>query len=239
MRIYPVLDIKNGVAVHAVRGDRKRYAPLKSRLTQSSDPLVVARAMRAQLGLNELYIADLDALQGHAPANLALASTLEEDGFQLLLDAGVADVQSAQQVRKAGVDQVIVALETLPDPKCLGEIVRELGDDSVLFSLDLKDGVPLGDTSAWEGEQPAQLAAEAYEIGVRRMIVLDLAQVGSGDGPAHLPLLRELRRELPETELITGGGVRTGADLDTFKEVGVSGVLVATALHSGALDFSG
>ena len=148
MRIYPVLDIKNGVAVHAVRGDRKRYAPLKSRLTQSSDPLVVARAMRAQLGLNELYIADLDALQGHAPANLALASTLEEDGFQLLLDAGVADVQSAQQVRKAGVDQVIVALETLPDPKCLGEIVRELGDDSVLFSLDLKDGVPLGDTSA-------------------------------------------------------------------------------------------
>ena len=32
MRVIPVIDLKSGAAVHAVRGERERYRPLRSRL---------------------------------------------------------------------------------------------------------------------------------------------------------------------------------------------------------------
>jgi phosphoribosylformimino-5-aminoimidazole carboxamide ribotide isomerase len=57
MRVIPVIDLKSGAAVHAVRGERERYRPLRSGLVAGSDPVEVARAVREALGLGELYVA--------------------------------------------------------------------------------------------------------------------------------------------------------------------------------------
>src|SRR5947209_7775724 len=62
MRIIPVLDLKAGLAVHAVAGDRAYYQPIRSILHQGSDPIGLARAYRDKLGLSDLYVADLDAI---------------------------------------------------------------------------------------------------------------------------------------------------------------------------------
>jgi phosphoribosylformimino-5-aminoimidazole carboxamide ribotide isomerase len=81
-------------------------------------------------------------------------------------------------------------------------------------------------------------AAEALgrlgHSGVREVIVLDLARVGSGAGP-DVALVRELRARFPELELLAGGGVRDVADLRALGEAGAAGALVATALHSSAI----
>ena len=66
MRLIPVIDLKGGLVVHAVRGDRRRYAPLESRLVDGPQPDRVARAFW-QRGLREIYVADLDALGGAEP----------------------------------------------------------------------------------------------------------------------------------------------------------------------------
>src|SRR5258708_15280562 len=63
MRIIPVLDVMNGLAVRAVGGRRSEYRPLVSRLCASAEPLKVAHAFR-RLGHAELYLADLDAIGG-------------------------------------------------------------------------------------------------------------------------------------------------------------------------------
>ena len=44
MRVVPVLDIKNGRAVHAVQGKRAHYGPLRSVLHGSDDPIGIASA---------------------------------------------------------------------------------------------------------------------------------------------------------------------------------------------------
>ena len=64
MRIVPVIDIKGGVVVHARRGKRESYAPLRSPLVQSSEPVAVARALTTLCRTRILYVADLDALAG-------------------------------------------------------------------------------------------------------------------------------------------------------------------------------
>jgi phosphoribosylformimino-5-aminoimidazole carboxamide ribotide isomerase len=87
----------------------------------------------------------------------------------------------------------------------------------------------------WRDMQPLDLASLALRAGVRRMIVLDLADVGMGQGPNTLPLCRELRNLDPTAEIIAGGGVRGHDDLRALAAAGCDGALVASALHDGRL----
>ena len=89
---------------------------------------------------------------------------------------------------------------------------------------------------------PALAALDAGEAlarltraGLREVIVLDLARVGSGEGP-DVDLVGELHRRFPELALLAGGGVRDLADLRALAQAGAAGALVATALHGGAID---
>ena len=55
MKVVPVIDILNGVVVHAVRGKRSEYKPLQSSLSNSVDPVEVAKNFK-KLGFSELYV---------------------------------------------------------------------------------------------------------------------------------------------------------------------------------------
>jgi phosphoribosylformimino-5-aminoimidazole carboxamide ribotide isomerase len=111
--------------------------------------------------------------------------------------------------------------------------VRDLGT-RVVFSLDLKSGAPLAN-EGWGGGDAWSTAVQAAGLGVRRMLVLDLARVGSGGGPGTLDLCARLAAAHPGLEVSAGGGVRGRADLLRLKGCGVRAVLVASALHDGSL----
>jgi phosphoribosylformimino-5-aminoimidazole carboxamide ribotide isomerase len=121
-----------------------------------------------------------------------------------------------------------ILLETLIEP-----LQRRVG-----FSLDLKDGRLLGDWRGWglkNDRDVMALTRRVVGMGVRTLIVLDLARVGTGTGTGTEPLLRAIRGEFPHVDLIAGGGVRTWDDIDHLGEAGATGVLVASALHDGTL----
>jgi phosphoribosylformimino-5-aminoimidazole carboxamide ribotide isomerase len=233
MRLLPVLDLQGGVVVRGVGGRRREYRPVVSRLTTSCQPVDVAEAFRAHFGLEELYVADLDALAGAAPA-LAVYRALRERGFRLWVDAGVRTAADARPAAAAGVEGIIAGLETVAGPAVLADLCGDLGD-RVVFSLDLRDGQPLGDGAAWGGADAGSIAARAVALGVRRLIVLDLARVGGGGGTGTEDLCRALASRHAGVEVFAGGGVRDVADLRRLRECGVAGALVASALHDGRL----
>jgi phosphoribosylformimino-5-aminoimidazole carboxamide ribotide isomerase len=70
---------------------------------------------------------------------------------------------------------------------------------------------------------------------VRRILLLDLARVGSRGGPAYLNLLGKLADQLPDVHFLSGGGVRSKDDLLLLAETKVRGVLMASALHDGVV----
>jgi phosphoribosylformimino-5-aminoimidazole carboxamide ribotide isomerase len=78
-------------------------------------------------------------------------------------------------------------------------------------------------------------AGTAVASSVRQIIVLDLAHVGSEAGAGNLDLLREIHRRWTDVRLISGGGVRSRADLELLAQAGCSAALVGTALHDGSL----
>lgn len=234
MRIIPVLDLMQGCVVRGVGGRRDEYRPIRSELLDGHAPVEVAAAVRRRFGLNEFYVADLDALRGGAPQGEVLRDLIAA-GHELLVDAGVRDASSTAELRSSGISRVVAAQESLPGRGALQDILAAMEAQCVVFSLDLLAGRLLGARGDWRSNEPFARAAEAIECGIRSMIVLDLAGVGIGGGVPTLELCSRLRRHAPELEIITGGGVRHRDDLLRLRDAGVDGVLVASALHDGKI----
>ena len=62
MRVIAAIDILNGQVVAGLSGVRESYKPLISKLVSATDPFKLIMGMREVLGINDFYIADLDAI---------------------------------------------------------------------------------------------------------------------------------------------------------------------------------
>ena len=85
-------------------------------------------------------------------------------------------------------------IESLPRPDHLFRLRDKLGEQ-LIFSLDLKNGRPLADPRAWGTENAWDVARHAAEMGIRQVIVLDLAQVGTFAGVGTDALIAERRAD--------------------------------------------
>ncbi len=223
-----------GLVVRGVAGRRQEYRPIVSALLSSAEPLAVARAFRTHFGLNGLYVADLDAIAGQAPAG-SLYRGLLDDGFRLWVDAGLGSGGAHLDVLAAvGVNYLIAGLESLSGPEELSALVGRFSSRRLVFSLDLKNGTPLaGD--GWDTQDAWAIAERAVRLGVERVLVLDLARVGINNGLSTWELCERLRAAFPRLEITTGGGIRGPEDLRRARVTGVDCVLVASALHDRKL----
>ena len=100
--------------------------------------------------------------------------------------------------------------------------------------MDLRDGRALSRDPRLAGLPALDAVALLHRAGLREVIVLDLARVGSGMGP-DIRLFAELHAAFPGLELLAGGGVRDAGDLRALADAGAAGALVATALHRGVI----
>jgi phosphoribosylformimino-5-aminoimidazole carboxamide ribotide isomerase len=233
LRVVPVIDLKDGTAVHAVRGERERYRPAASLIGgEDGDALALARGFREELGLGELYVADLDAIAAEGGRdNAALLRELARETL-VMVDAGVSEPAAARELLDLGAHRVIVGTETLPGRDALDRLLAELPDGTVILSVDLRDGQLLSPDAELAGS--SALDALSRLPSVREAIVLDLARVGSGAGP-DVALIAAIHAALPDVELLAGGGVRNVDDLRALEAAGAAGALVATALHRGVI----
>ncbi len=236
-RVVPVIDLKGGIAVHAISGRREQYQPLRSVWQASPSPSALADALRVGLGIDRLYVADLDAIEGRG-LNREIHERLAAEGCELWLDAGVRDLHSLELLSSIAADRLraVIGLESVAVPASLGAIIERIGPDRVIFSLDLDEGKPrIASGAAWSSDDPQGIAARAIELGIRNLILLDLARVGTDHGIGTETLLMRLRSRYPEIAVTVGGGVRGMDDVLRLREWGASGVLVGSAIHDGRI----
>ena len=151
--VIPVLDLKGGVAVHAVAGRRADYAPITSPFGQADDPASIARGMLAVTGSPALYVADLDAIAGignHFELVRGLSYALP--GTTLWVDAGFSDVADCAFWLPLGAT-LVIGSESLVGVDDWQDIHSAFGE-SVVLSLDAC-ALPIRDVSM----TPASAAA--------------------------------------------------------------------------------
>ncbi len=236
--VIPVIDLLNGRAVHAIAGRRAHYRPLESTLHPGSDIVSLARALRESLNVRTLYLADLDAIGG-ATSSVALYREIIDSNVNLWIDAGVRDGHSLAALGALEGDRstIVAGLETLSGPDALRAIVTMAGPARVVFSLDLIDGRPKTDSQApWMAADPLALVDAAVDCGVRRLLVLDLAHVGTSRGLGTLALIQQIRARHPALAITAGGGISRLDEIVELRDAGLKSVLVGSAIHDGRID---
>jgi len=177
-------------------------------------------------------VADLDAIDRRLPTNADLHA-LASVGAPVWLDAGITSVSDARRALSCGASRLIVGLETLPSFEVLESICQSAGG-RVVFSLDLRDGMPVTPARGVRQASPEELAVRAAAAGAGAVIVLDLARVGSGSG-IDLEMLARIRSSVLTVPVYAGGGVRNVEDIRQVQRAGCAGVLVASALLDGLI----
>ncbi len=231
-----MIDLRGGQALHARAGRREAYLPVAGVLGRGEDPLGLARAFKEVLGFNELYIADLDAIAGGAP-DLRFLRALADEGIMTWVDAGIKTAHDRRVLHDSGATFIVAATETLPGSGALAEIAGSGPVEQIVFSLDLQDGrskVAIG--SDWASIESIHLVEEAASLGIRRLLVLETTRMGSGQGFGHDSLICEIHHRMPTLDVAVGGGVSGIMDVRFMGDLGVSQVLVGSALHDGRIN---
>ncbi len=168
------------------------------------------------------------------PVDWSVIDELAATVSRLWIDIGLADVDRVQQLaafaHTAATEVLpIVGLESLLRADDLRAWCAWL--PGAALSLDLRRGIPVTRVPAWRQVSPLEIVAAAVQCGLERVIVLDLASVGSSAGCPTLAWCRRLRAIHPGLEIITGGGVRGAEDLRAIEAAGADAALVGTWLH--------
>jgi phosphoribosylformimino-5-aminoimidazole carboxamide ribotide isomerase len=219
IEVIPVLDIMGGLVVHAIAGRREEYKPLKeSVLADKPDPHLILKNLK-NMGFKTVYIADLDAIMGRG-GNSYVIHVAETLNFNVLADVGRVGLSLTD------TDKIsyVIGTEYMRYPNEL-----ELLNGRVV-SLDMYGGEVLFSNTRRSVDEVIE---DLRMVEFRKVLVIDLSRVGTGSG-VNKAIISELIRYFPG-KLIVGGGVREEGDILYLRDVGVVGVLVATAIHKGVI----
>lgn len=222
MDVIPVIDLMGGDVVHARKGERGAYRPIRSGLVAGSGPLAIARALMGLWAFPKLYVADIDAIRGrggHDHAVAALAAAFPQT--EIWVDRGETEPESLGERIAAEEGVSVIGTESFEDARTLS---HALEISRGVLSLDHDADGPVGPAAAHE--DPA--------LWPDRVIVMTLARVGAGEGPDFERLAQTVARA-GDRQVFAAGGVRDVADLYELKRIGVAGALVASALHDGRI----
>ncbi len=217
MKIIPVIDLKDGVVVHARQGNREHYQPINTDLCKSPDIVHVIEAFLDVYAFDTFYIADLNAITHQGDHRDLIADVLTrfpritfwtDKGYQKYdegtqLSGNVLPVLGSESYRN----------ETIPEIKAY--------KNNFILSLDYSNSTSLGAESLFSDRT----------YWPENIIIMTLERVGSNNGP-DLDKLTEFCRRHPDKNFIAAGGVRNIQDCELLNKAGIHQALVASALHS-------
>lgn len=223
MEIIPVIDLMNGRVVHARQGRRETYRPLESPLCRSSEPEAVIEGLLRLHGFETFYIADLDALMGRG-CQAAVLEKLQRAFPELIfwIDRGWPEPGEGEILARDDRVLTVIGSESLSEAQF--PLLADPGLPFIL-SLDFRGDVLIG-------PPPLQ---EKPEFWPDTVILMSLSHVGGPAGP-DFERAERFRQRHPRQRFVAAGGVRHARDLECLDALGISAVLMASALHSGAVD---
>ena len=236
MQIIPVVDIKNGIPVHAIAGIRDAYQAIKNSRFETRSVAALCDQIISEFEPAYFYIADLDAIE-QGRVNYPLLNDLLRLPTQWLLDVGLKTAAALLSIQRHLSQSenwsAIFGSESLSSMEQLELATEKFDASRIVFSCDFRNGQLIGNQSV--ADQPIDsLITRIVGFGIHRFIMIDLADVGTAQ--TSVPnLIEKAKLDLASIELYAGGGIKNKNDLMRFESIGCSGALVATSIHSGEI----
>jgi len=228
MEVIPAIDLRGGRCVRLYQGDYSREEVF------GDDPVAVALRWQSE-GASRLHVVDLDGAASGSPENVdAIRAIAANVGISMEVGGGIRDMEKAELLSHAGADRLVLGTSAVEDPELVSSMLDRFGADSVVVSVDAKDG-----WAALRGwKQPSQMRAlelmmRMVALGVCRLEYTDISRDGTMTEPNFEAVVEALNHvEIP---IIAAGGIATARHLERLAGLGVEGAIVGKALYTGAV----
>jgi phosphoribosylformimino-5-aminoimidazole carboxamide ribotide isomerase len=235
MEIIPAVDIRGGRCVRFEQGDYDRETVF------ADDPVEVALRWE-KAGARRLHVVDLDGARDGKPQNEeVIRRVIEAVSVAVQVGGGVRDISVIDRYLKAGADRVAMGTAAVKDQTTLINAVS-LFRERIFVGVDARDGMVA--TEGWREASEVlalDLVRQLSEFGVERIFFTDISRDGMLGGPNFLAIQEVVEHAggLPSPmAVIASGGVSAVEHLKRLRLIGVEGVIIGTALYTGALDIT-
>ena len=183
------------------------------------------------MGAPRLHIVDLDGAASGEVSNLDIITEIA--GAVLIptqLGGGIRQLETVEQLLKAGIERVILGTAALEDPQLIEQACRKYRE-SIIISIDARQGYVasrgwLNDT----GRRAVELAQFMVGIGVGRFIYTDIDRDGTLTEP-NFSATAELINAI-KAPVIAAGGISSINHLKMLKSLGAEGAIIGKALYT-------
>jgi phosphoribosylformimino-5-aminoimidazole carboxamide ribotide isomerase len=228
--VIPGIDLIDGKCVCPV------HMPFGPAPTLSHDPAEIAK-MWADQGARRLYVADLDGARMGRPINLEAAKKIiKAGGIPVDLGGGTRSAETVKILLEAGADRVVVGTSAALEEDLAREVFGAYADHLILSMASLNGYVAIRDWQARTDELAEDFGKRMCALGAKRVVFTDVSRKGMHGG-VNVPAVKRIAQAL-NVPVIASGGVSSLDDIRELKALeplGVEGVVVVTAIYSGAV----
>ncbi len=232
MRVIPAIDLRQGICVRLVRGERG------SETGYGSDPEAVASRWESE-GASMLHVVDLDAAFGE-PAQRALVERIvRKVAIPVQVGGGVRSLQDFLGLRDAGAARVVFGTAAAEEPGIVTQAL-EKDRDKVVVGVDVKNGkVAVRGWTEGAGADPLELGRRWAAEGVAGFVYTEVARDGVMTG-VDLQATARFARAAGGRVLASGGvgSLDHLRALKTIASAGIEGVIVGRALYEKVFTFA-
>lgn len=231
MKLYPAIDLKDGICVRLLRGE------MSTATSFNDDPADQARRF-SDMGFGQLHVVDLNgAFAGQSVNHNAVAAILDAVRAPVQLGGGIRDMAGIERWLDAGVARVILGTAAVRNPQLVKDAARAF-PDQVAVGIDARDGRVAVQGWAEATDMLALDLARAFEgCGVAGLIVTDIGRDGLKTG-VNIDLTGEMA-DAVSIPVIASGGLKSVGDIKALKTRPgrpVAGAILGRALYDGDID---
>jgi phosphoribosylformimino-5-aminoimidazole carboxamide ribotide isomerase len=223
----PAVDVRNGTCAQLVGGASARER------VQLADPAEVARSW-TRYGFRRIHVVDLDAAMGRARNGGVIREILHDTSVEVQVAGGIRERDQIEELLGDGASRVVVGTRALEEPDWLADIAEEF-PGQVIVAADVRDRRLV--IRGWARTFPTDILDVVEELNglpLGGLLVTAVHREGQMQG-VDLPLMEDVA-EASRVPVLASGGVASMHDLRAFAYREVAGVVIGTALYTGALD---
>ncbi len=220
-RVIPCLDVAAGRVVKGIN-----FVNLRD----MGDPIELATRY-SELGADELVFLDITAtLEGRGPMMEVIERSADELSIPFTVGGGVAGLDDARALLRAGADKVAVNRAAFDDPSILTGLADEFGSQAVVVAIDARAGEVVTHAGRTpRGRDAVGWAREAVARGAGEILLTSIDADGTRAG-YDLVLTRAVA-DAVEVPVIASGGAGETRHLAEAYEVGAEAALIASIVH--------
>ena len=230
MIILPAIDIKDGKCVRLRKGEFDTAEQV------AASPYDTAASFR-QAGAAWIHMVDLDGAKDAKPVNSEIfCKVAAQSGLKVELGGGIRRMDTIEYYLQQGIERIILGSVAVKNPALVKEAVQHFGGQ-IAVGIDAKQGMVA--TEGWldtSNVNYIEMAKMMEAVGVQTIIYTDISKDGmlSGVNGEQLDAINQA----VSCNIIASGGVKSIADIELCKQLGLYGVICGKSIYSGSLDLA-